>query len=89
MGTILLIILIILIFAALPTLPYRMHRTPGQFVPGIRNRRDASRGHNASVMGTRTQRPWLDRLKMRPAYEYNLAGRYQGLLSLSQQHWKL
>ena len=38
MGTILLIILIILICAALPTLPYRMHRTPGQFVPGIRNR---------------------------------------------------
>ena len=77
MGTILLIILIILICAALPTLPYRMHRTPGQFVPGIRNRRDASRGHNAFVMGT--QRTWLDRLKMRrPAYEYNSAGPYQG-----------
>ena len=77
MGTILLIILIILICAALPTLPYRMHRTPGQFVPGIRNRRDASRGHNAFVMGT--QRTWLDRLKMRrPAYEPNLAGRDQG-----------
>ena len=79
MGTILLIILIILICAALPTLPYRMHRTPGQFVPGIGNRRDASRGHNASVVGTRTQRTWLDRLKMRrPAYEPNLAGRYEG-----------
>ena len=79
MSTILLIILSILIFAALPTLPYRMHRTPGQFVPGIGNRRDASRGHNASVVGTRTQRTWLDRLKMRrPAYEPNLAGRYQG-----------
>ena len=30
-----------------------------------------SRGHNASVMGTSTQRTWLDR-------QYNLAGRYQG-----------
>jgi hypothetical protein len=73
MSTILLIVLIILLFAALPAFPYRMHRTPGQFVPGIRNRRDASRGHNASVMGTKTQRvprTWLDRFKLwRRAYE--------------------
>ena len=34
-------------------------------------------GLNAFVMGT--QRTWLDRLKMRrPAYEPNLAGRYEG-----------
>ena len=42
MSTILLIVLIILLFAALPAFPYSMHRTPGEFVSGIRNRRNSA-----------------------------------------------
>jgi hypothetical protein len=54
---ILLIILIILI-RRLPTLPYRMTHH-GNLFPDRNQARDASRGHNASVMGTSTQRTWL------------------------------